>query len=101
MNSIDPLRGAGKTGQTLQTGKKSRVPEGSTRFKDTLNGFISDVNSLQNKADDSVRRLVSGETSDIHEVMNTAQEAKTAFNMMMEMRKKVISAYDEVMRMRL
>ncbi|ERP31690.1 flagellar hook-basal body complex protein FliE [Chitinivibrio alkaliphilus] len=82
------------TGQLRGTGE-------GPRFKDTLNRFVSDVNSMQNEADDSIQRLVSGKTSDVHTVMNTVEEAKIAFNMMMEIRGKVLDAYNELMRMRL
>jgi flagellar hook-basal body complex protein FliE len=45
--------------------------------------------------------MVAGEITDVHQVMNSVQEAKLAFNMMMEIRNKVMEAYQEVMRMRL
>jgi flagellar hook-basal body complex protein FliE len=62
---------------------------------------MKDVNAMQRKADQSIAKMVSGEVTDVHQVMNTVQEANVAFNMMMEIRNKVMEAYQEVMRMRL
>jgi flagellar hook-basal body complex protein FliE len=70
-------------------------------FKDTLKGFMGDVNQLQQKADESVRRLVAGEITDVNQVMTASEEAKVAFNLMMEMRNKIMESYQEVMRIRL
>jgi flagellar hook-basal body complex protein FliE len=62
---------------------------------------MKDVNELQLKADDSIEKMVSGEITDVHQVMTAVEEANTAFNMMMEIRNKVMDAYQEVLRMRL
>jgi flagellar hook-basal body complex protein FliE len=70
-------------------------------FKETLNGFLKDVNQMQLKADESIDRMAAGEITDVHQVMTAVEEANTAFNMMMEIRNKVMDAYQEVQRMRL
>jgi flagellar hook-basal body complex protein FliE len=70
-------------------------------FKDVMNGFLNDVNGLQQRADESIKKLASGEITDVHQVMTASEEAKVAFNMMMEIRNKVMDAYQEVLRIRL
>ncbi len=101
MNNIDAMRGLGGL-SPLDSGKGPRKTEQSgTSFKETLSGFMSEVNSMQNQADESIQKMAAGEISDVHQVMSSVEEAKTAFNMMMEIRNKVMDAYDEVMRMRL
>ena len=70
-------------------------------FKETLNGFLKDVNQMQLKADESIDRMAAGEITDVHQVMTAVEEANTAFNMMMEIRNKVMDAYQEIMRMRI
>jgi flagellar hook-basal body complex protein FliE len=62
---------------------------------------MKDVNSMQIKADESIEKMAAGEITDVHQVMNAVEEANTAFNMMMEIRNKVMDAYQEVLRMRL
>ncbi len=104
MNNIDAMRALGGTSplepakHTQQTGQ---TEQSGPSFKETLTGFMTDVNSMQSQADESIERVAAGDISDVHQVMNSVQEAKTAFNMMMEIRNKVMEAYDEVMRMRL
>lgn len=102
MNNLDAMRGL-KGVQPLsgqQKSSKSTNVDGPS-FKDTLANMVKDVNSMQNKADESIEKMASGELTDVHQVMNSVEEAKTAFNMMMEIRGKVMDAYKEVMNMRL
>jgi flagellar hook-basal body complex protein FliE len=98
INSIGPIQGG------RQVERPSTTPTAGTAgpsFKETLNGFLKDVNEMQLKADESVNKLVAGEITDVHQVMNAVEQANVAFNMMMEIRNKVMDAYQEVMRMRL
>ena len=99
INSIGPVGGPERIKKTAKSQKPS--PNEGVNFKDTLAGFMRDVNDMQIKADKSIEKMVSGEVNDVHQVMNTVQEANVAFNMMMEIRNKVMDAYKEVMRMRL
>ena len=68
-------------------------------FEDTLKDFLGDVNSMQNEADASIEKFVSGEIKDVHQVMAAVSEAKTSFNLMLEIRSKTLDAYQELMRM--
>jgi flagellar hook-basal body complex protein FliE len=103
MSQINPI---GPIQEAQQALAPQKVTSGAgvanaPSFKDTLNGFISDVNSMQVKADESINRMAAGEITDVHQVMTAVEEANTAFNMMMEIRNKVMDAYQEVLRMRL
>ncbi len=97
INSVGRVQGAGAP----QKGLKAQPAKGTPSFKETLNGFMKEVNAMQNKADVSIQKMAAGEINDVHQVMNSVQEANLAFNMMMEIRNKVLDAYQEVMRMRL
>jgi flagellar hook-basal body complex protein FliE len=103
MGNIDAIRAIGSSGAATQVGsiRQSTSETSGPSFKDTLAGFLKDVNTMQNQADEKIMKMATGEITDVHQVMNAAEEAKTAFNMMMEMRNKVMTAYEEVMRMRL
>lgn len=70
-------------------------------FQDTLQNFIKDVNSLQQTADESTQKLLSGKLENLHEVMLAMEEANTSFQLMMEMRNKILEAYREVMRIQI
>ncbi len=98
INAIGPLL----EGQVPEKITKPHVNgQDAPSFKETLSSFMKDVNSMQMTADESINRMASGEITDVHQVMNAVEEANTAFNMMMEIRNKVLDAYQEVLRMRL
>ncbi len=68
-------------------------------FKDTLSELVDDVNSLQVDAADQKEKLIKGEPVDLHDVMISAQKAKTSFELLLELRNKGMDLYREVMRM--
>src|SRR5512133_572589 len=70
-------------------------------FKDTLKTFLTDVNTMQNHADKSIEKMVAGEITDVHQVMMAVEEANLSFNLMMEIRTKMVDAYQELMRLQL
>jgi flagellar hook-basal body complex protein FliE len=69
-------------------------------FGEMLSGFLTDVNHMQNYADESIQKMVAGEVKDVHQVMLAVGEAKVAFNLMLEIRNKTLEAYNELLRMR-
>ena len=100
MNEINPIGPIQKQGAVDKPKDVTPQQKGSS-FQETLQGFLKDVNSMQVKADQSIEKMAAGEITDVHQVMSTVEEANVAFNMMMEIRNKVMDAYQEVMRIRL
>lgn len=80
---------------------KTTPVETQTSFKDILVEAVSEVQKLQDEADTTIKKLVSGEIKDVTEVMVAVQRADTAFQTMMAVRNKVITAYEEIMRMQI
>jgi flagellar hook-basal body complex protein FliE len=76
----------------------SRKSEGPS-FDDTLKGLVGDVDKMQKTAEETTRRMLTGEVEDVHQVMLAMEEAQTSFQLMMEIRNKLVDAYREVMRM--
>ncbi|MDR0308214.1 MAG: flagellar hook-basal body complex protein FliE [Chitinispirillales bacterium] len=97
IESIGPIQG----GSFSQRVNPALGQTEGVSFKDTLSGFLKDVDQMQKKADQSIQRLAAGEITDVHQVMSASEEANVAFNMMMEIRTKVMDAYQEIMRIRL
>jgi len=81
--------------QRLDDSKKAQGPS----FGDTLKGLVGDVDNLQKTAEESTRRMLTGQIEDVHQVMVAMEEAQTSFQLMMEIRNKIVDAYKEVMRM--
>jgi len=73
-------------------------PEAAS-FGELLQNSINNVNQLQNEADAAIAGLASGQQKDIHNTLIAMEKASVAFRFMMEVRNKVISAYETVMRL--
>lgn len=67
-------------------------------FNDTLKQYINEANDLQVKADQDIQRMIAGEDIDAHEVMTAVEKANMSFEMVMEIRNKMLEAYREVMK---
>ncbi|MEM1042276.1 MAG: flagellar hook-basal body complex protein FliE [Bacteroidota bacterium] len=80
-----------------------RVPFGGeaedTRFSDTLAAAIGEVDTAQKVADENVEAFIAGEQENVHEVMISMNEAKTHFQLMTEVRNRMLETYQELMRM--
>jgi flagellar hook-basal body complex protein FliE len=100
INPIGPVKGPSGSGN-VQGAKVLPAGNGEVSFKKTMSNFLNEVNTMQVKADESIQKMAAGEITDVHQVMNSVQEANIAFNLMMEIRNKVIDAYKEVIRMRI
>ncbi|WP_416145159.1 flagellar hook-basal body complex protein FliE [Planococcus koreensis] len=70
-------------------------------FGDMLKKSLEDVNAAQNNSDKLTGQLVTGEVKDVHEVMIASQKASLSLQMTVQVRNKVVEAYQEVMRMQL
>jgi flagellar hook-basal body complex protein FliE len=64
-----------------------------------LANAISETNKSQVAADRAIEKLSSGEEKNIHEAMITMEKADISLRLMVQMRNKVVEAYQEIMRM--
>jgi flagellar hook-basal body complex protein FliE len=87
--------------ETLANNKSvdKALQSSSDSFGSMLNKAITDVNSLQAEAGKAMDKLVTGEASDLHEVMIAVEKARTSFDLLMEIRNKTVDMYREIMRM--
>ncbi len=74
---------------------------GEDNFSDILKGALNSVNNAQSEADEAVKQVLSGESNDIHDTMIALQKADVSLKMMLEVRNKILEAYQEVMRTQL
>lgn len=73
--------------------------EGSVSFKDVLMDEIYKVSELEKDSDMLTADFISGKTDNIHSVLIAAEKASIALQLMIEVRNKVLDAYNEIMRM--
>jgi flagellar hook-basal body complex protein FliE len=76
--------------------------------KDTRPGFVDhmkatlvNANDLQHQAKTAMEELATGRNGNIHETLLSMSKAETSFKMVMQVRNKVLNAYQEVMRMQM
>jgi flagellar hook-basal body complex protein FliE len=93
----------GKTASELrqdQLQKSQSTPNANQpSFADTLKEAVGTVNQLQLDSDKKAQELATGKTTNIPEVMMAAEKADIALRMMVQMRNKMIEAYQDVMKM--
>jgi flagellar hook-basal body complex protein FliE len=73
-------------------------PSQSSSFAKTLQTSLEQVNRLQLEADATINGLANGKRTDIHQTMIAVEKASVSFELLMQIRNKVISAYDKIMR---
>ena len=73
--------------------------EAQQNFATSLKDAISKVNEQQITSDTMTQKLINGDNVELHEVMIASQKASITLNATMEVRNKVIEAYQEIMRM--
>lgn len=81
------------------TGQKPAGAEGA--FQSFLMSAMGQVQQSQQSADTVADKFLSGENQEVHQVALAATQNELAFNMFMQVRNKIISAYQEVMRMQM
>ena len=95
---INNLNSANRAGFAPSRGHDAAVDGPS--FKDMLTQQIDQVNQLQSDATTAIEELASGRRDDVAGVMLATQKADIAFKMLLQVRNKVMDAYEEVKQMR-
>lgn len=72
-------------------------PSGKSSFDDVINEAISKVSQVQNDVDKAVNELAGG--GDVTSAILAVEKADMSFQLMVEIRNKLISTYEEIMRM--
>lgn len=72
---------------------------GGEGFAEALKTAVSKVNDNQLAADSAVEKLQTGESRNLHEVMIAMEKADISMRLLLQVRNKVVDAYQEIMRM--
>jgi flagellar hook-basal body complex protein FliE len=94
VGSVDSLKAGAKI--LLPADQKS---DPQMSFKETLGQYFNKVNEMQNTSADFSKRLAAGEELDLHRVMIAGEQAGMAMSMTIQMRNKMVEAYQEILRM--
>lgn len=100
LNDIKELNPNGITnGGASASGVADTGGPGGSSFADTLLNSINKVNELQNTANASAEAIATGKSSNIHQAMIDMEKANDSFELMMQVRNKIITAYNSIMNM--
>lgn len=73
--------------------------EKAQSFGEVLKGSLAEVDRLQKEADAAIESLAAGEGKSVHETMIAMEQADVSFKLMMQVRNKIVEAYQEILRM--
>jgi flagellar hook-basal body complex protein FliE len=95
-NPIQGLPAGGSDfGVTARLSSESK-DQSTGEFMKTLQDAMSEVGDLQSQADARVGQLINGNGQDVHSAMIAVEKASLAFDMMVQVRNKIVQAYQQV-----
>jgi len=99
--SLGAAANAASTSATAIPGAETAAAGGAQpmSFSHVLQNAVEEVNSKMQAANVEKGKLLTGETSNIHQAMIAVQESNVAFGLMVEVRNKLVDSYQELMRM--
>ncbi|HVS51312.1 MAG TPA: flagellar hook-basal body complex protein FliE [Opitutaceae bacterium] len=104
IGSVNPLNSA-PLGRVDAPLPKISLPGGphtaapADGFGQMLDGLVATVEAKQGDANAITRQVLLGDNDQLHQSVIAMQEASVAFNMMVEVRNKLVESYQELMRM--
>jgi len=96
---IESVLNAGVSGIQPNTGLEPKSTVNKTDFSKVLKSAIDQVNEAQNDSDLKTEAFTSGKIENLHDVMIASQKSSIMLEMAVQMQKKAIDAYNEIMRM--
>jgi len=91
ISSIPNLAALQAPGQTSQPGA----------FQSVLNGAIQTIESASSDASSAVQKFLNGENEELHTAALAVQKANLTFDLGLQVRNKVVDAYQQIMQMQL
>lgn len=70
-------------------------------FAETLRQAVEKLNETQHKADRTLAQFLTGEIQDVHQVVLAMEEARLAMQLAVQVRNRIVEAYQELSRMQI
>lgn len=83
----------------LEISRDAQAGTNTAPFSRYVKGALKDTNQKMLDADQAINDLVTGRDPDVHNTMIAMQKAEISFELIMQIRNKLISAYDEIRKM--
>src|SRR5262245_12083462 len=98
----DEIKNLGNIGPAqLQRPLSAFESSGGRTFSDFLGDMVRDVNAKQATANQAVEGVLNGDNVPLHQAMLSVEEASVSFQLMVEVRNKLLDSYQELMRMQI
>lgn len=98
---ISPIAIPANIGNVAPNVQPAGVTNSSGEFRGVLEGAIQKVEQTRAQASQAVENFLSGDSQELHTAILATQRADIAFELGLQIRNKVISAYQEVMRLQM
>lgn len=98
--NITPIQNGGEITGLGRSGGSSSGGRGAS-FKDALKDALEQVNETDRQSRKDNAALAAGSADDLHSVMINAEKADLALQLTMQVRNKILDAYNEIMRMQI
>ena len=85
----------------IELGGKAAKAADAADFGEIFRGAVSRVDEFQKTSQQMVDRFLQGEDVEVHDMVMAGQRAELSFDLFMQVRNKVVQAYQEVMRMQI
>lgn len=92
ISNID-ITGAGGTAGT------TNAPEQSNGFGQVLRDAVTQIDQAQGEAQSKIGEVMQGNGGDLHTAMIAVEKADLSFQLMLQVRNKIVAAYQEISRM--
>ncbi len=99
INNIRLVPGLSDQLKVTKPGLEAVIPEQKVEFGELLKNLINSVNELHTVSGQAQEALMNGDPVELHQVMIKAEEAGLATDLLLEIRNRLISAYNELIRM--
>ena len=95
MSTIDQLSST-STANLLKQKSSVSNQNGAEAFADHLKSALNDVNEMQQKSEEAMADLATGQVKDLHQAALAIGKAETSMKLMLEIRNKALNAYKEI-----
>lgn len=83
-----------------EANRSAQKTEDGQGFGDVLKDAINEVNELQKTSEGGIeKQMLASESAELHTTMVQLQKAEVSFQTMMQVRNKILKAYEEIVRM--
>jgi len=93
------IQGLPLTNTNITGGNVTRPTEKAGDFTEMLKDAVSHVDQLQGDAQGKINEVLKGNGGDLHSAMIAVEKADLSFQLMLQVRNKIVAAYQEISRM--